>query len=425
MSSKNTISLLGLLPVWLMVVSVTLTACSKKSTGNNGGGGGTIPTVNAAVTILAADNKQVIQGFGCATVFTPPSTTLYTGSEFDRLFGSGAGQVGLSILHIRVASDNTWRAVELNHALWATAHGAKILASPWSPPANMKTNGNIIGGSLIPDSAAGYARYLNDFANYMAANGAPLYAISVQNEPDWNPSYEGCVWTADQMRDFLKNQGHLITATRLMAPELVNNNQTYINTILSDNGAVANLDLLGTHIYGGGITENATAKTLNKEVWMTEHLDTNVFFTSAINTAAEIHQCLTQANFNAYIWWYGKRFYGPIGQDGLVTQRGYVISQFARFIRPGAIRLGTNPNSRSEVLVSAYKNGSKKVIIAINTGAANVNQQFTVQDLSIGTVIPYTTSSSKNAEAGAAITPVSNVFSFLLPANSITSFVEQ
>ena len=71
----------------------------------------------------------------------------------------------------------------------------------------MKTNNNIIKGKLIADSAAAYAKYLNDFAIYMAANGAPLYSVSVQNEPDWEPDYEGCVWTATEMRDFLKNQG--------------------------------------------------------------------------------------------------------------------------------------------------------------------------------------------------------------------------
>lgn len=64
----------------------------------------------------------------------------------------------------------------------------------------MKTNNNIIGGKLIPDSGAAYARYLNDFALYMASNGAPLYAVSVQNEPDWEPNYESCVWTATEMR---------------------------------------------------------------------------------------------------------------------------------------------------------------------------------------------------------------------------------
>jgi glucuronoarabinoxylan endo-1,4-beta-xylanase len=410
----------------IAVISATAitTGCGKDK--NTGTGGSTpIVTVDAAVTIAATQNHQTIQGFGCATVFTPPGTTLYTSNEFDRLFGTGNGKVGLSLLRIRVASDEPWRAVELNHAKLAIQNGARVFATPWSPPANMKTNNNIIGGALKTDSSAAYAKYLNDFANYMAANGAPLYAVSVQNEPDWNPSYEGCQWSAAEMTSFLKNHGHLITATKLMAPELVNNNQTYMNTILGDNGAVANVDILGTHIYGGGIVENATAKSLNKEVWMTEHLDTNYHYTANINTAVEIHNCLTAANFSAYIWWYGKRFYGPIGQDGMVTKRGYIMSHFARFIKPGAVRIGSNANSRTDVLISAYNSSDKKIIVAINTGGYTVNQKITMQNGTVATVVPYTTSELKNVEQGNAVTAVNNSFSFTLPAYSITTFVEQ
>jgi glucuronoarabinoxylan endo-1,4-beta-xylanase len=403
---------------WLMVLSLLLLSCSKKGNNNNNN------VVNAEITILANENNQVIQGFGCATVFVPPNTTPLTNEEFDRIFSSGNGQVGLNFLRIRVASDDAWRATELAHAKAAISRGAKIIACPWSPPARMKTNNSIIGGKLIADSAAAYAKYLNDFANYMTANGAPLYAISVQNEPDWNPGYEGCVWTAEEMRDFIKNHGALITAARLMAPELVNNNQAYVNTILSDNAATANLDIIATHLYGGGIVENALAKTKGKEVWMTEHLDTLVTHAANLNTAIEIHDCFTKANFNAYIWWYGKRFYGPIGQDGQVTKRGYVISQFARFVKQGAIRLGTSANSRLDVLISAYKNGAKKVIVAINWGANDVKQKITFQDATVTTVVPYVTTSSKNAEQGANITLAANIFEYVLPAKSIVTFVE-
>ncbi|MGB3006894.1 MAG: glycoside hydrolase family 30 beta sandwich domain-containing protein, partial [Chitinophagaceae bacterium] len=358
-------------------------------------------------------------------VFNPPSTTAYTAEEFDRLFGSGNGQVGLNILRIRIASDDAWRATELNHAKWAIQRGAKVFASPWSPPARMKTNGNIIGGKLIPDSAAGYAKYLNDFALYMAANGVPLEAVSVQNEPDWEPNYEGCAWTASEMRDFLKNHGAVVTATKLMAPELVNNNQTYVNTILGDAGAVANLDIIGAHLYGGGIVENATAKTLGKEVWMTEHLDTLISWTGNINTAIEIHDCFTKANFNAYIWWYGKRFYGLVGQDGMVTQRGYIMSQFARFIRSGSVRIGTSSNSRPDVLISAYKNGTKKIVVIINSSTNDVEQKITFQGATAGSFVPYVTSQNKNAEQGSTVAASGNVLNYKVPTKSVVTLVEQ
>lgn len=404
-------------------VLITL-SCSKNS--NTGGGGGGTPVFNAEITIMANDTKQVIQGFGCATVFNPPNTTLVTSEEMARLFGSGDNQVGLGILRIRVAEDAAWRNTELNYAKAAIQNGARILATPWSPPARMKTNNSLIGGSLITDSSSAYANYLNDFANWMAVNGAPLAAVSVQNEPDISVNYESCDWTADQMKDFLKNHGHLITTTRVMAPESFNNNPNFVNTILNDNGAAANLDIVGGHIYGSGIAENTLAKSLNKEVWMTEHLDTNITYTGSMNTAIEIHDCLTVANFSAYIWWYGKRFYGPIGQDGLVTKRGYILSQFARFITPGATRIGTGNNSRAEVLISAYKNSNgKKVIVAINKSTSNANQKMTINDATISSVIPYTTSSTKNAERGPVISATNNSFTYLLPGQSITTFVEQ
>lgn len=406
-----------------VIVLILFVSCSKKGSDNNTGS--STPVLSAEVTILANENKQVIQGFGCATVFAPPNTSSLINEEFDRLFGSGTGQVGLNFLRIRIASDDAWRATELNHAKAAIQRGAKVFASPWSPPARMKTNNNIIGGKLIPDSGAAYARYLNDFALYMASNGAPLYAVSVQNEPDWEPNYESCVWTATEMRDFLKDQGSLVTATRLMAPELVNNNQTYVNTILSDDAAAANLDIVGTHLYGGGIIENQLASNKGKEVWMTEHLDTNVTYTANLNTAIEIHECFTKANFNAYIWWYGKRFYGPIGQDGIITKRGYIISQFARFIKEGAVRLGSSANSRTDVLISAYRNGIKKVVVAINLGATDVKQKIIFQGTAVTSFIPYLTTSAKNAEQGSIIAISDNSFTYTIPEKSIVTLVEQ
>lgn len=409
-----------LLPFFTVML---LLSCKKNNGGNNNDGNNT--AVDAEITVYGNQQNQVIQGFGCATVFNPPNTTVLTVEEFDRLFGSGAGQVGLNFLRIRIASDDAWRATELNHAKAAIQRGASVFASPWSPPSRMKTNNNIIGGKLIPDSAMAYAKYLNDFALYMAANGAPLYGVSVQNEPDWEPGYEGCVWTAEEMRDFLKNHGALISATRLMAPELVNNNQTYVNTILSDDVATANLDIVGTHLYGGGLVENALAKAKGKEVWMTEHLDTLTSWNACINTAIEIHDCFTRANFNAYIWWYGKRFYGLIGQEGAVTKRGSVVSQFARFIRQGAVRLSTTANTRPEVLVSSYRNGAKRVLVLINRGVFKVKQAIHFQDITVGSFLPYTSTATENVVQGTTVSATGNSIVYTLQAGSITTLVEQ
>jgi glucuronoarabinoxylan endo-1,4-beta-xylanase len=405
-------------------ITVLFVFCSKKSDSGSGNNPPPPPAFDAEVSILTNETHQVIEGFGCATVFRPASTSL-TADELDRLFGKGNGQLGLNILRIRVTEDNTWRPLELANAKGAVLRGAKVMGTPWSPPARFKTNNNIIGGSLIADSGAAYAKFLNDFADYMSTNGAPLYGISIQNEPDIQVNYESCNWTSSDMKTFLKNYGQLITSTKVIATESFNNNQIYTNDVLSDATAAANVDIVAGHIYGGGVVENAVAKNLGKEVWMTEHLDTNITYNANFATAVEIHNCLTQANFSAYLWWFAKRFYGPIGEDGLPTKRGYIMSQFAKFITPGSVRVGTNANTRQDVLVSAFKTGGgKKIIVAINNANTPVNQKFTL-DATTTDIIPYITSSDKNEETEAKITIANNTFIYSLPAMSVTTFVEQ
>jgi len=408
-----------------MMMALLFVFCSKKTDNGSGNNPPPPPSVDAEVTILANETHQVIEGFGAATVFVPANSSL-TSDEMDKLFGKATGQLGLNILRIRISDDNNWRTIELANAKGAVQRGARVIATPWSPPAKWKTNHNTIGGSFIADSGAAYAKYLNDFADFMSVNGAPVYAVSVQNEPDIQVNYESCNWTSAEMKAFLKNYGQLITSTKLIATESFNNNQNYTNDVLSDATAAANVDIVAGHIYGAGVTENLVAKNLGKEVWMTEHLDTNTTYQNNLATAAEIHDCLTKANFSAYVWWYAKRFYGPIGEDGLPTKRGYMMSQFARFITPGSVRLGTGSNTKSDVLVSAYSTISgKKIIVVLNNENHVVNQKINLSGATLGDVIPYTTASNKNMEAAAKITVTSNSFNYSLPALSVTSFVEQ
>jgi O-glycosyl hydrolase len=70
---------------------------------------------------------------------------------------------------------------------------------------------------------------------------------------------------------------------------------------------------------------------------MTEHLtghespEVNTW-TLALALGSEINDCM-EANFNAYVWWYIRRFYGLITDDGNISKKGYVMSQFSKFIR--------------------------------------------------------------------------------------------
>ena len=81
-----------------------------------------------------------------------------------------------------------------------------IYASPWSPPAFMKDNNNMLrGGKLLPDYYQSWANYFTKFIKAYEEEGIPIWGISIQNEPMATQKWESCIFTAEEERDFLKN----------------------------------------------------------------------------------------------------------------------------------------------------------------------------------------------------------------------------
>ena len=364
--------------------------------------------------------QQTIKGFGGATVFRPDLTD----GDVNTLFGNANNQLGLNILRIRVNPyGNTQWATELSNAKRAKALGALIMATPWSPPASMKTNNNTTGGRLSTSSYADYAAYLKSFADYMSTNGAELYALSIQNEPDFQVGYESCDYYAQEMINFIKNNTFDWGNTKLMAPESFQFRLPFSDSILNDATAAAKVGIIGGHIYGGGLKKNDLAISKGKEVWMTEHLDTLTTWTSVMATAKEIHDCIAVANYNAYLWWYVKRFYGPIDEGGQITKRGYVMAQFSKYIRQGYQRIdATSPYT--DVYISAYKGSGKVVIVAVNT--ANTEKRIRMYmpgTAAPASFTPHITSATKNLTSETMVNVSDSGFFYNLPASSVTTFV--
>jgi glucuronoarabinoxylan endo-1,4-beta-xylanase len=374
-----------------------------------------------AATIYLDSTMQIIRGFGAANIlrWRPDMTT----DQIDKAFGTDEGQVGLTILRLRIPPDaNSFRdnVPTAQEAYWL---GAKIIASPWSPPASMKTNNNAIGGRLREDAYADYAEHLKSFADYMADNDAPLYAISIQNEPDASVNYESCFWNATQILNFMKNNAASI-GTRVMIPESQNFDHSLSDPTLNDPATAANVSIIAGHLYGGGIRSYPLAESKGKEVWMTEHLDTDTTWTHVLATGKEINDCMN-AGMSAYIWWYIVRYYGPIGEDGKVTKRGYVMSQFARFIRPGYFRVFATRMPQSRVYVTAYRDDSRVVIVAINYRSQPIEQTFVLKDGEVGSFTPYITSPTENCVRQSEIPTSNHTFSATLAASSITTLVSE
>jgi glucuronoarabinoxylan endo-1,4-beta-xylanase len=240
--------------------------------------------------------------------------------------------------------------------------GVKVVATPWTPPANLKTNGNVVSGELQRADYGAYADHLMSFVDFMQSNGVPLEAVSIQNEPDIEVDYDSCDWTPQQMIDFLIEQGPRFGDVRIMAPESFNFSRQRTDPLLDDPVAVEQFDIVAGHLYGGGLADYPLARQRGKEVWMTEHFtnsnDANLW-PDALGVGVELNASM-KASFNAYIWWYIRRSYGLISENGELSKRGYLMSQYSRFVRPGFVRVGaSDPEGMSGVRVTAYKNGPR------------------------------------------------------------------
>jgi O-glycosyl hydrolase len=371
------------------------------------------------VTIDLYDLKQTITGFGGA--HSPEWGVELTSDQIDKIFGNAPGQVGLTMLRVPVPTEASLFPIELPGAARAKLNGAIIFASPWSPPAYMKTNNSTIKGKLDTAYYDEYAFYLDSFATYMDTNGAPLYAVSLQNEPDWLPDYTSCEWTATDFVNFLSKSGSKITATKVIASESLNFNHNLTDPILNSLTAEPHVDIMGGHLYGGGIQDYPLAREKGKEVWMTEHYVAGTSYGADMATAKEIHDCMI-VNFNAYVYWYAINETGFISVGGDILKRGYVMSQFSKFIRPGSNRVGVTTGSIENVDVTAYKNDTNLVIVAINRNLDSVSLDFAIQNGTNYSFTKFVTSESKNVYNDSIVNTSGGSFTASLDAMSITTF---
>lgn len=392
-----------------------------------------IPTVSIDFDSL----HQTIRGFGGAEIIGWNPGLNYgdmTRAEIQTAFGNGYGQLGLTILRLRISPDSTQFSANIPSAKLADSLGAIVIASPWTPPAWMKDNNNLVAGRLKTSAYAAYAMHLKAFADTMSNGGVPLYALSVQNEPDANVDYESCYWNATELLNFCKYNAPSI-GTRIMMPESQNFVRALSDPTLNDSAAAANVSIIAGHIYGSGLGQYPLAEERGKEIWMTEHhtdsQNSGNLWPLALDIGPEIYNVMI-SDWNAYVYWWIVRYYGLISDGttagdirGTVTKRGYVMSQYSRFVRPGYYRVECTVFPSSGLYITAYKDSSnsKAVIVAVNINSTSENVAFTLHNTTMNTFIPYTTSEFKSVQQGEVININGSKFAFTLEASSITTFV--
>lgn len=397
----------------------------------------------AADTVVVDTTKtyQYIRGFGG---INHPEWTGQDMTEAQRktAFGNGDNELGLTILRVFVNPDKSLWKLALPTAQYATKTGdVTIFASPWEPPANLAESGGSNGKLHLPKSNYGaYAQHLNDFGQYMKDNGVDLYSISVQNEPDY--ASEWTYWSTDETTDFIANYGDKITSTRLMSPEsfqyapenaswVPDGGKKFYTKILNNAKAMANCDVFGTHMYGTtrDWMDFPALENSGKEIWMTEvytnsEADSANRWPESVGVAENIHNAMVVGNMSAYTWWYIRRSYGLMTEDGKISKRGYCMAQYSKFVRPGAVRIDATEIPQKDVYVSAYKKDNQVTVVAVNKGTESYTQSFSMgSGEKIADVDRYRTSANENIALTENLENDGTGFFAQLPGESVSTFV--
>lgn len=269
----------------------------------------------------------------------------------------------------------------------------KLMGSPWSPPAWMKTNNATKGGSLKPEFYDAYALYFVKYIQAMKANGITIDAITVQNEPlhpGNNPSL--LMLAADQAIFVKKHLGPTFKQQKVSTKIIVYDHNAdrpdYPISILDDKEAKPYIDGSAFHLYGGKI--EALSKVHEA------HPDKNIYFTeqwvgapgnmagdfpfhvkhliigATRNWAKTVLEwnLAADGNYKPHTPGGCDRCLGAITIEGNKVTRNpayYIIAQAAKFVRPGSVRIASNEIDGLANVAFKTPEG-KTVLIVLNTG---------------------------------------------------------
>lgn len=410
------------------------------------------PTVQAQVrTATVKVNKdqkyQKITGFGGFVNSPQFGYNHMTEAEIRKMWGAGS-EAGYNIMRIYIPTGkDNWGQV-LTTAQLAQSLNIKIFASPWSMPAEWKTYNTIASRYqdangvwqpvyLKQENYADYANYLNDFVTYLRQNGVTLEAISLQNEPDYQVDYAGCIWTPAQMASFIKSYGDLIDC-KIIAPESVGITDNYASAFVNPE-VLPHFDIFGGHQYGAIQSGLLNVQAQGKEVWMTEFLinwnsdggsrDFN-WSIDGFSFANAVNQALL-SNVNAWIHYATKRYYGPLGDGmfgstaGVMTKRGSILSHYAKYVT-GYTRIQNSWNDNtSELRGSSYlsETGDKIVVQIINPSSNTYNLSVDLPFLSNEGKSISTTQTESMVESNVDFPQQTNRPKVTIKASSVTTLV--
>ena len=314
----------------------------------------------------------------------------------------GPGQADPQLEKFSLTPDKEFVIPALKEILALNRH-MKILGSPWSAPAWMKTNDKVKGGNLKPEYYEAYAQYLLKYVKGMKAEGIPIAAITVENEPLNPKNTPSMVVFAEEEDKFIAE--HLGPAFEKAGikieiqvydhnPDVV----SYPLSILADPAASKYVAGTAFHLYGGDSSALTRVHEAypNKNLYLTEQSVGGRPDRSTIDIVEPIGRVLIGATRNwarnVLLWNLAADSHaGPHTNDGgctgcfgAITLEGdnasfnvafYAMAHFSKFVPPGSVRIGSS--ELEQVQTAAFLTPEEKIVLVV-ANMGNFDKTFQI-----------------------------------------------
>lgn len=311
-----------------------------------------------------------------------------------------AGETDFGLEHFTIDKDLD-DVVPVLKAIARVSGDVKIMATPWSPPAWMKTNTSLLGGKLRTDCYQVYADYFVHYIQAFKKEGITINAITPQNEPLYSTAPYPCMdMQPGEQTTFIKDHlGPAFDAAGLKTEIIVYDHNwdhpEYAMGVLNDAAAKAYVTGSAFHGYGGNVSAMTTVHAAHPDrgVYFTEVTGTDQFTVFSDNIQWNMDNVFigTTKNWskNALLWNlaldenHGPRNNGcadcrgviTIDASGNVTRNVeyYSIGHFSKFIRPGAVRVASSlsPGVNGLSFVSFINADGGRVLVMSYKGSDN------------------------------------------------------
>jgi glucosylceramidase len=283
----------------------------------------------------------------------------------------------------------------------------RIVASPWSPPGWMKDSGRMVGGRLLEQAQPAFASYLVRFVDAYAAEGVPIYALTLQNEPNFEPpDYPGMKLEPRERARIIGQFLGPMLAQRRQAPLILDWDHNWDHPespleVLSDPAAAKFVSGVAWHCYEGEVAAQTPVHDAHPDKdayltecsggdWAPEWAGSLRWMTSALIIGS------TRGWSRGIVLWnlaldenHGPHAGGCKDCRGVVTIDSasgaitrnveyYVLAHASKFVRPGARRIGSSTGIEGLESV-AFQNANDSSIALIVLNGADRARRFSVR----------------------------------------------